>query len=262
MKQYTVDAFTDKVFSGNPAAVCIMDKWLFDDIMINITKENNLSETAFLVKEGLDYKLRWFTPGGEIDLCGHATLAAAYVITTYIDPKAQKINFQTKSGLLTVEKKMDLFEMSFPSYDLKPVDVTEAMTEAIGIEPTEAYLGRDLLCILESEEDVKNLDLDLEKVKMLDGLLLHVTAPGEEYDCVSRSFAPKLKVAEDPVCGSGHCHIIPFWSNRLKKTKLIAYQASERSGILYCEDQGERVKLSGKAALYSIAEINIEGIGH
>lgn len=143
IKQYIVDAFTDKVFGGNPAAVCVIDKWLPDDIMINITKENNLSETAFLVKEGLDYKLRWFTPGGEINLCGHATLASAYVITEFVDLKAQKVNFQTKSGLLTVEKRGDLFEMDFPSYDLKPVDVTEGMTEAIGIRPKEAYLGRD-----------------------------------------------------------------------------------------------------------------------
>ena len=258
MKQYVVDAFTDKVFGGNPAAICVMDEWLADDTMMNITKENNLSETAFAVKEGLDYKLRWFTPGGEIDLCGHATLAAAYIIMEFVDPKTRSVSFQTLSGLLTVEKKENLFEMDFPSYNLIRIDVTEEMTKTLGVRPKEAYLGRDLLCILESEDEVRNLNLDLEKMKTLDGLLLHVTAPGKEYDCISRSFAPKLNIVEDPVCGSGHCHIIPFWANRLQKNKLIAYQASQRGGVLYCENQGDRVKLSGKSALYSIAEINIE----
>ena len=256
MRQYVVDAFSEKVFGGNPAAVCVMNEWLTDEIMIQITRENNLSETAFTVKEGLDYKLRWFTPGGEIDLCGHATLATAYVITNFIETEATEVRFQTLSGLLTVIKKGELFEMDFPAYELKKLDVTEAMVEAIGGRPLEAYMGRDLLCILESEEEVRNLNPNLEKVKALEGLLLHATAKGKEFDCVSRSFAPKCNVPEDPVCGSGHCHIIPFWANRLEKRDLVAYQASPRGGTLYCEYQGERVKLSGKAALYSIADIN------
>lgn len=256
MRQYVVDAFTDKVFGGNPAAVCVMDKWLCDEVMMKITRENNLSETAFAVKEGADYKLRWFTPGGEIDLCGHATLATAYVITKFIETEITEVRFQTLSGLLVVVKKGELLEMDFPSYELKKVDVTEAMTEAIGIRPLEAYMGRDLLCVLESEEEVRKLNPSLEKINALDGLLLHVTARGKKFDCVSRSFAPKCNVPEDPVCGSGHCHIIPFWANRLGKNNLVAYQASPRGGTLYCECQGERVKLSGKAALYSIADIN------
>ena len=258
MKQYVVDAFTDKVFGGNPAAICVMDGWLSDEVMLKIARENNLSETAFAVKEGTEYKLRWFTPGGEIDLCGHATLATAYIITKFIEPKTTKTNFRTLSGLLKVERKGELLEMDFPTYELKPVAVTEEMAEAIGVRPLEAYIGRDLLCVLDSEEDVKNLKPDQAKVKTLDGLLLHVTAHGKKFDCVSRSFAPKLNVAEDPVCGSGHCHITPYWANYLNKNKLIAYQASERGGTLYCEAQGERVKLSGKAALYSVAEIYIE----
>lgn len=255
MRQYVVDAFTDKVFEGNPAAVCVMDGWLSDEIMLKITEENHLSETAFAVKEGPDYTLRWFTPGGEIDLCGHATLATAYIITKFIEPKIIEVRFQTLSGLLTVIKKDELFEMDFPSYELKKVDITETMIEAIGIRPLEAYMGRDLLCILESEEEVRNLNPEQQKVTELDGLLLQVTALGTEFDCVSRSFAPKCNVPEDPVCGSGHCHIIPFWAKRLGKNNLVAYQASPRGGTLYCEYQGERVKLSGKAALYSIADI-------
>ena len=256
MKQYVVDAFSDRVFGGNPAAVCVMNEWLTDETMIQITRENHLSETAFAVKEGSSYNLRWFTPGGEIDLCGHATLATAFIITKFIEPEVTEVGFQTLNGLLTVVKKGELFEMDFPSYELKKVDVTEAMVEAIGVRPIEAYMGRDLLCILESEEEVRNLNPNQEKVTALEGLLLQVSAQGKEFDCVSRSFAPKCNVPEDPVCGSGHCHIIPFWANRLDKKYLVAYQASLRGGTLYCEYHGERVKLSGKAVLYSIADIN------
>lgn len=256
MRQYVVDAFTDKVFGGNPAAVCIMDKWLTDETMMQITRENNLSETTFVVKEGTEYKLRWFTPGGEIDLCGHATLATAYVITRFVEPETTEVRFQTLSGLLAVVKNGELFEMDFPSYELKKVEVTEAMAEALGIRPLEAYMGRDLLCILESEGQIRSINPNQEKVNLLDGLLLHVTAQGKEFDCVSRSFAPKCNVPEDPVCGSGHCHIIPFWANRLGKNNIVAYQASHRGGTLYCEYQGDRVILSGKAVLYSTADIN------
>lgn len=257
MRQYVVDAFSEKVFGGNPAAVCVMDEWLDYETMIQITRENHLSETAFTVKEELDYKLRWFTPSGEIDLCGHATLATAYIITKFIETETTEIRFHTLSGLLTVVKKGDLFEMDFPTYELKKVDITEAIVEAIGVRPLEVYMGRDLLCILESEEEVRNLNPNQEKIIALKGLLLHATAKGKEFDCVSRSFAPKCNVPEDPVCGSGHCHIIPFWANRLGKKDLVAYQASFRGGTLYCEYNGERVKLSGKVALYSIADINI-----
>lgn len=255
MKQYVVDAFTDKVFEGNPAAVCIMNDWLIDDIMLQITKENNLSETAFAVKEGSEYKLRWFTPGGEIDLCGHATLATAYVISNFYEPETKEIRFNTLSGMLKVLRKGELYEMDFPAYDLQKVNITREMVEAIGVTPEEAYMGRDLLLVLRDEDDVRNLKPEMSKVKELEGLLLHVTTQGKEYDSVSRSFAPKLDVPEDPVCGSGHCHIIPYWANRLWRNELVAYQASPRSGTLYCNYQGERVKLSGKAALYSVAEI-------
>lgn len=257
MRQYVVDAFTDKVFGGNPAAVCVMDKWLDDETMLKITMENNLSETAFAVKEGENYKLRWFTPGGEIDLCGHATLATAYIITTFVEPSLKEVRFETLSGILTVNKNDELLEMDFPAYELKKVEVTDAMVEAIGVRPVEAWMARDLLCVLENEEDVRNMNPNMEKVKELDGLLLQVTAKGKNFDCVSRSFAPKLNVTEDPVCGSGHCHIVPFWVNKIGKNNIIAYQASRRGGTLYCKAEGNRIKMSGKAALYSVADINL-----
>ena len=255
MKQYVVDAFTDEVFSGNPAAVCITKEWLSDDLMMNITRENNLSETAFAVNERDRYKLRWCTPGGEIDLCGHATLATAFVIMNYYDTHLEEVAFDTLSGVLTVKKKQDLYERDFPAYELKPKEVTSAMEDAIGARPVEAYMGRDLLCIFESEDVVRGLSPDMEKLKALDGLLLQVTAKGREYDCVSRSFAPKLNVPEDPVCGSGHCHIVPYWAKKEGKDDIIACQASRRGGILYCGIEADRVKLAGKAALYSEAEL-------
>ena len=257
MKQYVVDAFTDKVFGGNPAAICVMDSWLSEDLMMNITIENNLSETAFAVKEGNIYKLRWFTPGGEIDLCGHATLACAYVIMNYVETDLQRIEFDTLSGTLIVDRKNDLYEMTFPAYDLKKVEITKEMIDTIGVNVVESYMGRDLLCIIENEDDVRSLQLDMEKVKKLDGLLLHVSAPGKDVDCVSRSFAPKLNVVEDPVCGSGHCHIAPYWMDKLGKDSVVAYQASRRGGTLYCGRDDDRVKLSGKAVLFSVDEINI-----
>jgi len=258
VKQYVVDAFSDKVFGGNPAAVCVMPAWLPDGLLLNIARENNLSETAFAVQEDGDYRLRWFTPGGEIDLCGHATLATAYVIMRFFQPQRKAVRFGTLSGTLKVEKRGDLFEMDFPAYVLSSVPVTREMEEAIGARPLEAYMGRDLLCVMDSEETVKNLAPDMNKLRNLNGLLLQVTAPGRDFDCVSRSFAPKLNVPEDPVCGSGHCHIIPYFAKRLGKNELMAYQASARGGILYCAFLGDRVKLAGKAALFSQAEIYID----
>lgn len=258
MKQYVVDAFTDHVFAGNPAAVCVMDKWLSEDVMMKITCENNLSETAFTVKEGDRYLLRWFTPGGEIDLCGHATLGTAYVIMNFIEPELTKVSFDTMSGELIVERKGDLYEMDFPAYELKPVDVTEDIVDALGVTPVATYMGRDCLCILKDEEQVRNLKPDMDKLLQTEGLLMHVTASGKDYDCVSRSFAPKLNVTEDPVCGSGHCHIVPYWAERLGRNEIKAYQASKRGGELYCTVEGEHILMAGKAALYSEAEIHIE----
>lgn len=259
MKQFVVDAFTDTVFHGNQAAVCVLEKWPDEELMMNITKENNFSETAFTVKENEKWHLRWFTPGGEIDLCGHATLGTAYVLFRFFEKDVEKLVFSTLSGDLIVTKKGELLEMEFPAYDLKPVEVTDEMEAALGVRPLEAYIGRDLLCVLDSEQLVRKLIPDFERIKQLDGLLLHVTARGEKEDCISRSFAPKLAVSEDPVCGSGHCHIIPYWANTLEKEELVAYQASERGGTLFCRREGSRIFMGGKVVLYSMDELFIEG---
>ena len=259
MKQYVIDAFTDHVFAGNPAAVCVMAQWLGEDKMMAITVENNLSETAFAVKEGEKYHLRWFTPGGEIDLCGHATLGTACAIMRFVEPQLTEVTFTTLSGDLTVVRRGDLYEMDFPAYTLQPVPVTQAMVDAMnGAVPKAAYMRRDLLCVFDDEDAVRHMTVDQEKVRALDGLLLHVTAPGREVDCVSRSFAPKCNVPEDPVCGSGHCHIVPYWVTTLGKDTLVAYQASRRGGTLYCTQEGGRIRMSGKAAVYAESEIRID----
>ena len=260
LRQYVVDAFADRVFEGNPAAVCVLERWPDEALMMSITRENNLSETAFAVPEGEGYRLRWFTPGGEIDLCGHATLAAAYVIDQFVQPGVQSIRFQTLSGLLTVTRRGELYEMDFPAYTLKQLEVTDAITEALGARPREVWRARDLLCVFDDPETVMNLKPDLDKVRALKGALMQVTAPGTgtEFDCISRSFAPKMEVPEDPVCGSGHCHIIPYWAGRLGKTELVARQASPRGGTLYCRMEGDRVALAGRAALYARSELMLE----
>ena len=258
MKQYIVDAFTDKVFHGNQAAVCVLDAWLPEELMMDITRENNFSETAFTVKDGEKYQLRWFTPGGEIDLCGHATLGTAFVLLNYYEKDADKVVFTTLSGDLIVTRRGDLFELEFPAYTLNPVPVTDAMEAALGVRPSEAYLARDLLCVVDDEQTVRDLTPDLEKVQQIDGLLVHVTARGRDVDCVSRSFAPKLAVAEDPVCGSGHCHIIPYWADVLEKNELVAYQASRRGGTLYCRMDGDKIFMAGKAVLYAIDELFVD----
>ena len=255
MKQYVVDAFTDKVFHGNQAAVCVLEEWPEEELMMSITRENNFSETAFTVREGDKWHLRWFTPGGEIDLCGHATLATAFVLLNWFEKDADRVVFTTLSGDLVVQRRGELLEMEFPAYELRRVAVTDAMADALGVRPKEAYLARDLLCVLDDEQTVRALTPDLEKVKTIDGLLVHVTARGTGTDCVSRSFAPKLSVAEDPVCGSGHCHIIPYWADTLGRDELVANQASKRGGTLYCRREGDKIFMAGKAALYSIDEL-------
>ncbi len=260
MKQYIVDAFTDSVFSGNQAAVCILDEWPADQLMLNIAKENNFSETAFAVKEKERYRLRWFTPGGEIDFCGHATLGTSYVIFNFYEKDSSQITFITQVGELIIHRKGDIFEMDFPAYTLNKTEVTDQMEEAIGIRPLEAWIDRDLLLILPDAASVKELHPDLEKIKKLDGLLTAVTAPSDQkgYDCVSRVFVPKLNIPEDPVTGSTHCMITPYWCSRLGKKDLVCFQASERTGILYTGIRGNRVKVAGKAVLYSEGRI-LEG---
>ena len=254
---YIVDAFTRERFHGNPAAVCVLEKWLTDALMQSIAIENNLSETAFVVRDGERWHLRWFTPGGEIDLCGHATLGTSFVLKTFVAPGAHRFVVRTMKNELVVTEADGRYTMQFPAYGLKPVSVTDAMTEATGARPREAYLARDLLLVYDDERIVREMTPDQAKLKELDGLLVHVTAPGSAFDCVSRSFAPKLAVPEDPVCGSGHCHIVPYWTKRLGKNTIHAYQASRRGGELWCRQDGASVELSGDAVLYSKATLHL-----
>ncbi len=262
MRQFVVDAFADRLFTGNPAAVCLPEQELPADVMQMIAKENNLSETAFVLpsENGQNWSLRWFTPGGEIDLCGHATLATAFVLmsATGLAGNSSSVIFDTLGGRLEVCRDGDLYMMDVPIYHLSRVEVTSEMAEALGAMPDEAYLARDLVCVFEDGAVVRNMKPDMDRLCGLDGLLVNVTAPGEGHaDCVSRSFAPKLNVPEDPVCGSGHCHIVPYWSERLGKNNIVAYQASARGGTLYCHMHGDRIAIGGKAALFSVGEICI-----
>ena len=259
MIQFIVDAFNDKIFCGNPAAVCVSENFPSEKIMLIIAKENNLSETAFAVKEKNFYKRRWFTPSGEIDFCGHATLATAFIIFTQIEENLNSVDFETLHGKFTVTKSNNLIDMNFPAYDYKKISVTDEMSDAVGEKVLEAYLSRDLLLVIDSAEKVKNLQPNFEKLKNLEGLIQAVTAKSsdENFDCVSRIFAPKIKIFEDPVTGSTHCLIAPIWAEKLNKNFLKYYQASERGGILHCKVDGGRVKISGEAVLFAKSELNI-----
>lgn len=257
MRQYVVDAFADKLFEGNPAAVCVMETPLPEALMQSIAMENNLSETAFAVREGDGYRLRWFTPGGEVDLCGHATLATAYTITHFVEPDRNTLLFHTLSGELRVSRQGDLYAMDFPSYVMTPVPVSDLMEQVIGVRPLEAWLARDLVCVLDDQRKVVEAAPNAKTAIELEGLLLHVTAKGTEFDCVSRSFGPKLRVEEDPVCGSGHCHIAPLWAEKLGKTDIVARQASKRGGTLYCTVAKDRTTLSGRAVLYATTDLHL-----
>ena len=256
MKQYIVDAFTDKPFSGNPAAVCVMDDWPSEESMMKLAMENNLSETAFIVKEQQGYHLRWFTPGTEVELCGHATLASAFIILNYYNPNSDVVRFNTMSGLLTVKRNEDMYEMDFPRYDLQEIPVTDDMEAAFGIRPKKALLGLDLICVFETADDVRTMHPNQKLLKNIDGRIQNATAIGSDFDCVSRSFAPKLSIAEDPVCGSAHCQIADYWAKELNKTTINAYQASKRGGFLHCElKPNNRIAISGNATLVAISEI-------
>ena len=259
MKQYIVDAFTNKPFSGNPAAVCVMEGWPSDDSMMKLAMENNLSETAFVVKEPQGYRLRWFTPGTEVELCGHATLASSFVILNFYEPENDTVQFNTVSGTLTVIREGNLYEMDFPVFDLKEIPVTDEMEHAFGIRPIKAVLGLDLVCVFETEEQIRSMNPDQGLLKQLKGRIQNVTARGVETDCVSRSFCPKLFIAEDPVCGSAHCQIADYWAGVLGKSEIQACQASKRGGYLHYRILGNRrIAISGEAALIGITEIIAE----
>lgn len=255
MKQYIVDAFTDKIFSGNPAAVCVLDNFPSEEIMQSIAAENNLSETAFAVKENDRYHIRWFTPKSEIDFCGHATLATAFVLFNFYERDTGALNFYGQIGEFTVHKSEELIRMEFPAYKLEHIEITDTMIEALGTIPLAAYKDRDILFILRDEDKIRDLQPDMELIFKLDGACVAVTAKATEYDCVSRVFAPKYGINEDPVTGSTHCMIAPYWCKRLNKTNITAFQASHRTGILYGECADDKVIISGKAVLFSINNI-------
>ena len=256
MKYYVVDAFTDELFKGNQAGVCLLDGWLDDALMQNIAFENNLSETAFVVKRAGHYDLRWFTPALEVDLCGHATLASAYVIFNFVEHGVSEVRFETRSGSLVVKKAGDLLEMDFPSRMPSPEVLTGEMCKAIGAPALEAHLSRDLVLLLENEQQVRELTPDFELIKRLGYFSVVVTAKGDEVDFVSRFFIPGAGINEDPVTGSAHCSLIPFWAGRLGKSTMVARQLSARGGTLYCENvNGQRVKIAGHAVLYLRGEI-------
>lgn len=258
MRQYIVDAFSDKPFSGNPAAVCVLPSWPDAAWMQSLAMENSLSETAFLVPEGNAYRLRWFTPEAEVGLCGHATLASAFVVLEHLERQADRVEFLTGEGVLPVVRRDALYTMDFPLIPQEEVPVTGAMAEAFGRRPLRALLGCDLVCVFTEAGDVREIQPSQSLLKDLPGRGQHATAPGHGLgaDCVTRSFFPKLGIAEDPVCGSAHCQIAPYWGSELQKDSIRAYQASRRGGFLQCRMPGnDRVLISGHACLVAIADI-------
>ncbi len=261
LKIYQVDAFTDRLFGGNPAAVIPLKKWLDAVLMQQLAMENNLSETVFFVpseKKGVDYDIRWFTPAVEIDLCGHATLASAFVIFDIIKEKKRTIVFHCRSGLLKVNKKNDLLHMDFPAWKPEMVsDYPAGLKEAIGVKEIVAvYKNRDLLVELNDEKEVRDARPDFTALKKM-GVKLIITAPGKSTDFVSRFFAPAAGIDEDPVTGSAHSQLIPFWSEKLGKKRMQAKQLSQRGGDLYCQHSGERVIIGGKCIFYMQGVIKI-----
>ena len=254
---YQVDAFTTHLFRGNPAAVVVLDEWPADEVLQSIAAENNLAETAYVIPGSDPRPLRWFTPPMEIDLCGHATLATAHVLFQHHFPALQRVSFHTRSGTLSVERDGGVLAMDFPSRPAQPVTVTDALTGALGLKPMEALLARDLLAVFESEDQVRSLRPDLARVAQLEGMAVIASAPGDAVDFVSRFFAPKAGVPEDPVTGSSHCTLIPYWAKRLGKTTLSARQISPRGGELRCELRGDRVLIGGAAVEYLQGEIQV-----
>jgi PhzF family phenazine biosynthesis protein len=254
---YQIDAFASKVFAGNPAAVCPLEGWLDDALMQAIAMENNLSETAFLVPLDRGYHIRWFTPAAEVDLCGHATLASAHAVFTYIDSSRKEVTFQSRSGPLTVAKQGDLLAMDFPAQPPSPCDPSSTLIKALGVNPIEVLRSEDNFVVFSSEQEVKDLHPDMGLLADVDLRGVIVTAKGNEADFVSRFFAPKYGVNEDPVTGSAHCALIPYWSGKLGRKEFTAHQVSKRGGELFCEDRGDRVVIAGRAVPYMEGVITI-----
>jgi PhzF family phenazine biosynthesis protein len=256
---YQIDAFAIRLFTGNPAAVCVLNEWLPVSVMQKIALENNLSETAFIVRESNEWSIRWFTPETEVDLCGHATLASAFVVLTILHPENNTVVFRSqKMGNLTVRKKADMLELDFPSDTLKTCLLPETLENSLGKAPLECFIGRsDYLLLYASEADILNLKPDFRKLAHAGARGIIVTAPGTDVDFVSRFFAPQVGINEDPVTGSAHTALTPFWSARLGKLSMKAKQLSDRGGYLECTLQGERTLISGHAFLYLKGKIFI-----
>lgn len=256
---FQVDAFSRRVFGGNPAAVCPLPGWLDDAVMQAVAAENNLSETAFFVRQGDDYAIRWFTPAVEVDLCGHATLASAHVVFTVLEPERGAVRFLSASGALDVTRAGELLVLDFPARAPRRCEPPAGLSAALGATPREVWSSRDLVVLFERESDVRALRPDMAALARLHAAGVCATAPGDACDFVSRFFAPAMGVAEDPVTGSSHCTLVPFWAARLGRTQLLARQVSARGGELHCEARGERVRLGGYAARYLEGFIDVPG---
>jgi len=255
---YQIDAFTGKVFAGNPAAVCPLKEWLDDDVMQSIAAENNLSETAFFVKEAIGYRIRWFTPVTEVDLCGHATLASGFVFFKYIKPDSRKVDFHSNSGPLSVTRNGELLALNFPAQPPKPCEAPAALLEGLRKEPSEVLCSEDFLVVYPTERDIVQLQPDFAQLNKLGLRGVIVTAKGDKADFVSRFFAPTFGINEDPVTGSAHCELMPFWAERMQKDELHALQLSKRGGELFCKMTGDRVIISGQAVEYLKGTMTIE----
>jgi PhzF family phenazine biosynthesis protein len=247
---YQVDAFTGSLFAGNPAAICPLESWLDTARLQSIAAENNLSETAFFVRTGDRYHLRWFTPAVEVDLCGHATLASAYVIFRFLEPSLEMVEFDTRSGVLVVRRAGEQLAMDFPARKPEPVSMNAKLIVGLGKAPLQLLASRDYLAVYATEEDVRGLRPDMHTLSGVDRFAVIATAPGRDCDFVSRFFAPAQGVPEDPVTGSAHCTLAPYWAERLGKSVLQARQVSARGGEVVCEMAGERVILKGESVLY------------
>ena len=255
---FEIHSFTDKIFNGNPAGVCPLNEWIDDALMQRIAAENNLSETAFFTPNDDHYELRWFTPTIEVDLCGHATLASAYVVFEHLGYEGDAVSFQTRSGALNVWKDGDFLIMDFPSRPAENIEVPGKLEEGLGIKIGSVSKARDYLVVLESEKDVRDLRPDFSTLNEIDCEGIIVTAPGDEVDFVSRFFAPRMGIDEDPVTGAAHSTLTPFWADRLGKRELRAKQISTRGGDLWCKQMDDRVHIAGKAALYVKGFLNID----
>ncbi|MCL7751866.1 PhzF family phenazine biosynthesis protein [Guyparkeria hydrothermalis] len=255
LTQYQVDAFATRAFEGNPAAVCPLERWLDDDLLQAIAEENNLSETAFFVPNETGFDLRWFTPTREVDLCGHATLAAAHVIFESIGHDESVITFASRSGPLFVRREGKALKLDFPACPPTPRDIPDLLVRGLGAQPLEVLAGDDYVVVFDSEATIRTLSPDQALLGQLDRRGVIVTAPGDEADFVSRFFAPKLGIPEDPVTGSAHCQLAPYWADRLGKERLSARQVSRRGGNLSCEVVGDRVRLAGGAVTVMVAEV-------